>query len=85
MRVILLSVIIILGLSAACGGNADEAEITVDSTATAQPDTAQIEEMQHTSPQDAITGAYGLIDDARSAVDQENERTRELEQMMGDN
>ncbi len=83
MRVILLFVM--LSLSVACGGNDDKAEITADSTATAQPDTAQIEEMQHTSPQDAITGAYGLIDDARSAVDQENERTHELEQMMGDN
>lgn len=83
MRTILLIAVAILSLSAACGGEPD-AEITADSTTSTQPDTTQIQEMQHTSPQDAITGAYNLIDEAQSATDQVNERTEELEKMMGD-
>ncbi len=83
MRTILLITVVILGLSASCGGK-PETEITADSTASTQPDTAQVQEMQHTSPQDAITGAYNLIDEADSVVNQLNARTEELEQMMGD-
>jgi hypothetical protein len=83
MRTILLISVTVLGLSAACGGE-PEAEITADSTASTQPDTTQIHEMQHTSPQDAITGAYNLIDEADSVVNQLNARTEELEEMMGD-
>ncbi|MCD4777165.1 MAG: hypothetical protein K8S15_14100 [Candidatus Aegiribacteria sp.] len=83
MKTILLITVAILGLSAACGGES-ETEIAADSTASTQPDTTQTQEMQHTSPQDAITGAYNLIDEADSVVNQLNARTEELEQMMGD-
>jgi hypothetical protein len=88
MRTILLITVAILGLSSACGGE-PETEITADSTAsiqtdTIQTDTTQVQEMQHTSPQDAITGAYNLIDEADSVVNQLNARTEELEEMMGD-
>ena len=83
MRYTLLISISVLGLSLSCGGE-PETEILPDSTATTQQDTVQIQEVHHTSPQDAITGAYNLIDEAQSVTDQANERTEELQQMMGD-
>ena len=83
MRTILLITVTVLGLAAACGEE-PEAEVTADSTASTQPDTTHIQEIQHTSPQDAITGAYNLIGEADSVVNQLNARTEELEQMMGD-
>ena len=88
MRTILFITVAILSFSAACGGE-PETETPADSTASTQPDTAtqdtaQVQEVHHTSPQDAITGAYNLIDEADSVVNQLNARTEELEQMMGD-
>lgn len=37
-----------------------------------------------TTPQEAITGAYNLIDEANTVVDDANERTEELEKMTED-
>lgn len=84
MRFTLSVIVILLIISAACGGEA-EAEISPDSTVSAPPDSVEIQAEHHTSPQDAITGAYNLIDDARSVADDANERIEELEQLMGDN
>ncbi len=83
MRMLLLITFISLCLSMACGEE-PETEVSSDSTATAQPDSVEIQAVQHTSPQDAITGAYNLIDEARSVTDEANARTEELEQLMGD-
>lgn len=83
MKMILLITIISLSLSMACGGES-ETEVSSDSTLSAQPDSLEIQAVHHTSPQDAITGAYNLIDDARSVTDEANARTEELEQLMGD-
>lgn len=83
MRVIIYVAIVLIGLSAACGGES-EIEVPADSTVSVQPDSIEVQEEHHTSPQDAITGAHNLIDEARSAADQVNDRTEELEQMMGD-
>ncbi|MCK4806513.1 MAG: hypothetical protein KAT09_02640 [Candidatus Aegiribacteria sp.] len=83
MRILLLITFISLSLSMACGEES-ETEVFSDSTASAQPDSVEIQEVQHTSPQDAITGAYNLIDEARSVTDEANARTEELEQLMGD-
>ena len=83
MRLILLVFTISFILSAACGGD-PETEVSSDSTASAPPDSVEIQAEHHTSPQDAITGAYNLIDDARSVADEANARIEELEQLMGD-
>ena len=84
MRLISSVIVISLILSAACGSE-PEAEVSPDGTATAPPDSVEIQAEHHTNPQDAITGAYNLIDEARSVTDEANARTEELEQMMGDN
>ena len=84
MRVILLITTISLSLCAACGGD-PETEVSSDSTASAPPDSVEIQAEHHTSPQDAITGAYNLIDEARSVTNEANARTEELEQLIGDN
>jgi hypothetical protein len=63
------------------GGAESTASIQTD---TIQTYTTQVQEMQLTSPQDSITGAYNLIDEADSVVNQLNARTEELEEMMGD-
>ena len=84
MRFILSIIVIILILSVSCGGE-PETEIAPDSTASTPPDSLETQAVHHTSPQDAITGAYNLIDDARSVTDEANARVEELEQLMGDN
>ncbi len=84
MRVISLITAISLSLCAACGEE-PETEVLSDSTATQQPDSVEVQAELHTSPQDAITGAYNLIDEARSVTDEANARIEELEQLMGDN
>jgi len=84
MRFILTIIVASIILSAACGGE-PETEVTPDSTASAPLDSVEIQPEHHTSPQDAITGAYNLIDDARSVTDEANARIEELEQLMGDN
>ena len=83
MKTVLLLTIISLILFAACGGES-ETEVSSDSTASSQPDSVEIQAVHHTSPQDAITGAYNLIDEARSVTDEADARTEELEQLMGD-
>ena len=88
MKTILFFAIILFSISIACGGDS-ETETPADSTASTQQDTvaqdtAQVQEVYHTSPQDAITGAYNLIEEADSVVNQLNARTEELEQMVGD-
>ena len=84
MRFILSAIVVSFILSAACGGE-PEAEVSPDSTASAPPDSVEIQAEHHTSPQDAITGAYNLIDEARSVTNEANARTEELEQLIGDN
>ena len=84
MRLILSVIVISLILSAACGSEPDT-EVSPDSAASEPPDSVEIETEHHTSPQDAITGAYNLIDEARSVTDEANARIEELEQLMGDN
>ena len=84
MRLILSVIVVSFILSAACGGE-PEIEIAPDSTASMPPDSLETPAVHHTSPQDAITGAYNLIDDARSVTDEANARIEELEQLMGDN
>jgi hypothetical protein len=84
MKYVLIAIVILLILSAACGGE-PETEISPDSTASTPPDSLETQAVQHTNPQDAITGAYNLIDDARSVTDEANARVEELEQLMGDN
>ena len=83
MRSILIVIVISLILSAACVGE-QETEVLPDSSASAQADSVEIQEEHHTSPQDAITGAYNLIEEAESVTDEANARTEELEQLMGD-
>ena len=83
MRFIQSVIVISFILSAACGGE-PETEISPDSTASPPPDSVEIQAEHHTSPQDAITGAYNLIDDARSVTDEANARIEELEHLMGD-
>ena len=61
-----------LFLLAACGG---------ESSSDMETDTV---ETVLTTPQEAITGAYNLIDEANTVVDAANERTDELETMMED-
>ncbi|NOQ23479.1 MAG: hypothetical protein GQ565_12650 [Candidatus Aegiribacteria sp.] len=85
MRIILLISIVFLSFSAACGGESSSGNDTPpDSVASAQPDSVEVQAEHHTSPQDAITGAYNLIDEARSVTEEANDRTEELEQLMGD-
>ncbi len=84
MRFIFSVIIILLILSAACGGEA-ETEVPPDSTASAPPDSVEIQAEHHTSPQDAISGAYNLIEEAQTVTDEANARIEELEQLMGDN
>ncbi len=84
MRLIMLITAISLSLCTACGEE-PETEVFYDSTATQQPDSVEVQAELHTSPQDAITGAYNLIDDARTVTDEANARIEELEQLMGDN
>lgn len=81
MKSVLIVIVVLLIL--ACGGE-PETEIAPDSTALAQPDSVETTAVQHTSPQDAITGAYNLIDEARSVSDEANARIEELEQLIGD-
>lgn len=83
MRVFFLISIISLSLFAACGEET-EIDVSPDSTSSAPPDSVEIQAEHHTSPQDAITGAYNLIDEAQSVTDEANARTEELEQLMGD-
>ena len=84
MRFIFSIIVILLILSAACGGE-PETEVSPDGAASAPPDSVEIQAEHHTSPQDAISGAYNLIEDAQSVTDEANARTEELEQLMGDN
>ncbi len=80
MRIVTAILLISLCLSLSCGGSS-ETETVSNSIL---PDSAQTQAIEHTSPQDAITGAYNLIDEAQSVTDQANARTDELEQLMGD-
>ncbi len=90
VRTLSLLVIIALLLLAGCRGeSASDMETTPDSlssgdSSTLEPDSISTTEFTHTSPQEAITGAYNLIDEAGTAVDAANQRTEELEQMMED-
>ena len=84
MRFAFSVVVILVIISAACSEEPD-AEISTDSTASTPPDSLETQAVHHTSPQDAITGAYNLIDEARSVTDEANARVEELEQLMGDN
>ena len=84
MRSILMVIVISLILFAACGGE-PETEVLLDPAASALPDSVEIPEEHHTNPQDAITGAYNLIDEAQSVADEANVRIEELENLMGDN
>ena len=83
MKSILTVIVISIILSAACGGE-PETEVLSDGAAAAPPDSVEIPEEHHTSPQDAITGAYNLIEDAQAVTDEANARIEELEQLMGD-
>ncbi|MCK5117048.1 MAG: hypothetical protein KAR44_10640 [Candidatus Aegiribacteria sp.] len=84
MRFILTIIIVSIILSAACGGE-PETEVPPDGAASAPQDSVEIQPEHFTSPQDAISGAYNLIEDARSVTDEANARIEELEQLMGDN
>ncbi len=90
MRTLSLLFIVALFLLAGCRGeSASDMETTPDSaptgdSSTLEPDFLPTTEFTHTSPQEAITGAYNLIDEAGTAVEATNERTEELEQMMED-
>ena len=83
MRFVFSVIVILLILSAACGGEA-ETEVSPDSTASAPPDSVEIQPEHFTSPQDAISGAYNLIEEAESVADDANARIDELERLMGD-
>jgi outer membrane murein-binding lipoprotein Lpp len=78
MRIILFAAI--LGLTAACGSSSEADTSSIPEL----PDSTDVQEAVHSSPQDAITGAYNLIDEAQSVTDQANARTEQLEQLIGD-
>lgn len=88
VRILIMLFIVVLFLLAGCRGEAvDEMETTPDSVSAGdsialEPDSLSTVETVHTTPQEAITGAYNFIDEAGTAVDAANERTEELEQMM---
>jgi len=83
MRIAVLFCVLSLALSVSCGGE-DENESPADSTASSQQDTEERMSIEYTGPQDAITGAYNLIGETDSIVDAVNERTEELQEMIGD-
>ncbi len=90
VRILILTSIIALLLLAGCSGKStSDMEATPDSASvgdsiTQEPESPSTTETIFVSPQDAITGAYNLIDDASAVVDAANERTEELEKMMED-
>lgn len=90
VRILILIFIIALFLLAGCR-NESESDIktTPDSVSAGdsialESDSLSAAEFIHTSPQEAITGAYNLIDEASTAVDAANKRIEELEKMMED-
>ncbi len=84
---ILLFVAALLLLAGCRGESASNMEITPDSVSAGdsiaqESDSLSATETVHTTPQEAIMGAYNLIDEAGTVVDAANERTEELEKMM---
>lgn len=90
VRTLSLLFIVALFLLAGCHGESEsDMETTPDSVSAGdsiapEPDSLSAVETVHTTPQEAITGAYNLIDEASTVVDAANERTEELEKMMED-
>ncbi|MCK4671032.1 MAG: hypothetical protein KAT47_00725 [Candidatus Aegiribacteria sp.] len=88
MRTQSLLFIVALFLLAGCGGESEsDMETTPDSVSAGDSNTQESEPLSTvetvlTTPQEAITGAYNLIDKASTVVDAANERTEELERMM---
>lgn len=88
VRTLSLIFVVALFFLAGCGGeSASDMEMTPDSVSAGdsiapESDSLSSTELIHTSPQEAITGAYNLIDEAGTVVDAANERTEELEKMM---
>jgi len=81
MRAVLFTSVVLLVLIAACGSSS-EADTSSEPEL---PDSTGIVEIVNSIPQDAPSGAYNLINEAQSVTDQANDRTEELEQLMGDN
>ena len=78
MRILLLAMIALLYLTSACG-NDSEAE-----TSTELPDSTGALETVNSISQEPPSGAYNIINEAQSVTDQANDRTEQLEQLMGD-
>ena len=90
VRTLSLLFIAVLFLLAGCRGeSASDMETTPDSASADDSNAQEFEPLSTvetviTTPQEAITGAYNLIDEAGTVVDAANERTEELEQMIED-
>lgn len=90
VRILIILFIVTLFLVAGCSSDSASDMETAPDTVSAvdsialEPDSLSTTEFTHTSPQEAITGAYNLIDEAGTAVDAANQRTEELEKMMED-
>ena len=90
VRILILTSIIALFLLAACRGKStSDTEASPDSASVGDSTAQELEpfstvETVLTTPQEAITGAYNLIDEAGTVVDAANERTEELFKIMED-
>jgi hypothetical protein len=85
LAVVILSLICLPG----CGGSNDSDgagndELEPDSSEISSSGTLRDAANEILQPQQPISGAQNLINEAESAADQANERTETLQEMMGD-
>lgn len=91
----MLFALIILGIAVAgCGGDEgtepappdslSSAEASADTSASAVDGTVRSAAQDILETPRASSGAMNLVDEAHSAADQANQRTQELQEMMGD-
>lgn len=81
MKAVVQVILTFVLLVVACGGGSSEDGEAARQDSDVEEESSSIG-IEYTGPQDAITGAYNLIGESRSAVESVNERTEQLEEML---